>query len=178
MDMILCMDKSEAGEWEIGKLLRQYREARALGLNQAAQYAGISKSYLSGLETGANRPNWELLAGLSKLYRVPSDMLLGIDPVPLSPFVVQIADLVDEVSANGQAELLEIIRVVAAADKERQRLTQENRLFLDIVEGAGEQAVDMLIDVLRSTRDSGTRRGLLADWAARNLPERNKTGEP
>lgn len=177
MAMILLMDKNEE-EWEIGKLLRQYREARALGLNQAAQYAGISKSYLSGLETGTNRPNWELLAGLSKLYKVPVDVLLGIDPAPVSPFVMEIAGIVDDVSENGQAELLDLIRVVADADRERQRLMQENRLFLDIVEGAGEQAVDALIDVLRSTDDPGIRRDRLADWATRNLPQRNQAGEP
>jgi transcriptional regulator with XRE-family HTH domain len=70
--------------WEIGLRLRQQREKANLKIGQVAEYENISAPYISQLETGVNKPNWDLLARLARRYHTSADYILGLtdDPRP------------------------------------------------------------------------------------------------
>ncbi|WP_421742349.1 helix-turn-helix domain-containing protein [Cellulomonas sp.] len=61
----------------VGPRLRAVRQQRGLTLAQVAEATTISVSTLSRLESGARRPQLELLVPLAGLYRVPLDELVG-----------------------------------------------------------------------------------------------------
>jgi len=69
--------------WEIGERLRETREAAEITIGQVVEYEGISKSYISQLESGRNTPNWDLLARLARRYKVSADYILGLIDKPL-----------------------------------------------------------------------------------------------
>lgn len=50
-----------------------------MGINvkDAAESLNVSKSYVSMLESGDSKPNWELLARIADLYGTSADYLLG-----------------------------------------------------------------------------------------------------
>jgi transcriptional regulator with XRE-family HTH domain len=59
-------------------LLIDYRKVSRLTLDQAARKAGISKTYLHELETGAsNDPSFAIAVKLSRLYGISLDVLAG-----------------------------------------------------------------------------------------------------
>lgn len=135
-----------------------------------------------------------MAAQLAHAYSTSADYLLGLsdDPRPVvhgndwPPVADAVIRLLSELSPRAQDGAAAILTAYVdqerkraeEADKDRQQRMQENRLFLDIVEGAGEQAVDALIDVLRATRDQTARKRLLTEWAERNLPAHNQSSEP
>nr|WP_211207250.1 helix-turn-helix transcriptional regulator [Stackebrandtia nassauensis] len=61
----------------VGPRLRELRRQRNVTLARLAEATGISESTLSRLESGARRPNLELLLPLAKVYGVPLDELVG-----------------------------------------------------------------------------------------------------
>ncbi|MEV4195068.1 helix-turn-helix domain-containing protein [Streptomyces toxytricini] len=65
----------------VGPRLRALRKSRGITLTALADTTGISVSTLSRLESGARRPNLELLLPLARAYRVPLDELVGAPPV-------------------------------------------------------------------------------------------------
>ncbi|GAA1563770.1 MULTISPECIES: helix-turn-helix domain-containing protein [Streptomyces] len=65
----------------VGPRLRALRKGRGITLTALADTTGISVSTLSRLESGARRPNLELLLPLARAYRVPLDELVGAPPV-------------------------------------------------------------------------------------------------
>ncbi|AXE24393.1 XRE family transcriptional regulator [Streptomyces globosus] len=65
----------------VGPRLRALRKNRGITLTALADTTGISVSTLSRLESGARRPNLELLLPLARAYRVPLDELVGAPPV-------------------------------------------------------------------------------------------------
>ncbi|MFZ5440304.1 MAG: helix-turn-helix domain-containing protein [Myxococcota bacterium] len=62
----------------LGRELRALREARGLGLREAAKKLALSAAYLSSIETGQLKtpPAAAALRGLAKLYEVDADRLL------------------------------------------------------------------------------------------------------
>lgn len=67
----------------VGERLRERRKRAQLTLGQVAEYEGVSKTYLSSLERGANDPNtWYLLARLAQRYHTTTDYLLGLEAPP------------------------------------------------------------------------------------------------
>lgn len=64
-----------------GARLKALRTKKNLTLDQLADQAGLSKSYLWELENkDPPRPSGEKLAGLAKVLEVTVDYLLGTDP--------------------------------------------------------------------------------------------------
>ena len=61
----------------IGERLREYRIYRGLTQAEVAARLGISAQALSSWEKDRNRPNPEDLVGLSKIYEISIDSLLG-----------------------------------------------------------------------------------------------------
>ena len=71
---------------EIGKRLKEAREARNLSLRKAAEMIGVSHTYLDTLEKGRDprtgnpvNPSAETLVQISKGYGIPIDELLPLD---------------------------------------------------------------------------------------------------
>ena len=64
----------------VGPRLRALRRQRAVTLADLAEATGISVSTLSRLESGARRPNLELLLPLAKAHGVTLDELVGAPP--------------------------------------------------------------------------------------------------
>jgi transcriptional regulator with XRE-family HTH domain len=65
----------------VGARIRALRNQKKLTLDQLADQAGLSKSYLWELENkNPPRPSGEKLAGIAKSLEVTVDYLLGSDP--------------------------------------------------------------------------------------------------
>lgn len=57
--------------------LKELRETKGLEQKQLAQVLHISKSAVSGWETGRNQPNYDMLITLARFFDVSVDYLLG-----------------------------------------------------------------------------------------------------
>ncbi|WP_153396811.1 helix-turn-helix domain-containing protein [Ornithinicoccus halotolerans] len=60
---------------DLGRYLREQREAAQLSLRQAAQAAGISNPYLSQIERGLRRPSADILQQIAKGLRISAEQL-------------------------------------------------------------------------------------------------------
>lgn len=58
--------------------LRELRKASGMNASAAAKHLGVSAAHYSKLETGETLPSVELLIGISELYNVSLDYLLGL----------------------------------------------------------------------------------------------------
>ena len=62
--------------YEIGKRIRNYREASGISQIQLAEKLGISNSRVSNWEQGINRPDADILAEIFRVLEVsPSELL-------------------------------------------------------------------------------------------------------
>jgi|SRR5881392_1690589 len=71
----------------VGREVRAQREARGLSLNLAAERAGISKTILATIESGAGNPSLETLGRIASALDVPVATLLGHDEVLVSRLI-------------------------------------------------------------------------------------------
>ncbi|SMQ75782.1 Transcriptional regulator, contains XRE-family HTH domain [Bacillus sp. OV166] len=63
---------------EIGAYIKKIRESKNLGVNQLAQYAGVSAAQISRIENGKREnPKPETLAKLAKALKVDYDELMS-----------------------------------------------------------------------------------------------------
>ena len=74
-----------------GLKVRQFREARKLGLKEAAQKAGMSPSYLNEIEKGKKYPKADKIVNLAAAFGVSYDTLVSLkldrDLNPLAPLL-------------------------------------------------------------------------------------------
>lgn len=61
-----------------GKRFQLYRRRRQLTQKEAAEELGIKPYQLANYESNRSEPNIKVLIGMSKLYRVSVDQLLGV----------------------------------------------------------------------------------------------------
>lgn len=92
--------------------MRKSRKRKGFSVTSAAGQLNISKSYISMLESGDNKPNWQLLANLAQLYQVSADYLLGIVDDP-------------EGRRELSPEVLEILRFWRMLDADQRRLVMD-----------------------------------------------------
>lgn len=72
----LCQHRRMRGKTLLSDRVRGLREDRApLTVEVAADAIGISRSYLSGIETGADNPGRETLIAIANYYKVSVDWL-------------------------------------------------------------------------------------------------------
>lgn len=106
-------------DMSVGERLRQQRKRAQLSLGQVAEYEGVSKTYLSSLERGANDPNvWHLLVRLARRYHTSADYLLGLNdsPPPTAedqPLHTEIRQLWDELDDEQRRLVLDTMRMLA-----------------------------------------------------------------
>jgi transcriptional regulator with XRE-family HTH domain len=102
----------EAAPATVGSRIRQYRHDRGLSLNQLAAMSGISKGYLSTLETAGtadpkHRPSGETLYAIAEALGVTMSDLLGrkliVQPdTQIEPSLREFADSADLTEADVQ----------------------------------------------------------------------------
>jgi transcriptional regulator with XRE-family HTH domain len=66
-----------AGLSTVGHRLRTLRTGRDLTQDAVAQAVGVTRAYLSGLETGADMPGRDLVDKLARYYGISLDWLLN-----------------------------------------------------------------------------------------------------
>lgn len=65
------MARGRGGNSMIGRVIRMYRKRKGYSINQLADIAGVSKSYLSKIERGVHRnPSVEFLKKISRALKV------------------------------------------------------------------------------------------------------------
>lgn len=102
----------------VGAQLRALREARGLGLGWLATDAGLSKAYLSEIETGAGNPTLDALSRVAEALSVPLGQLFGVEATPVpspAPLSAGLRQLVRERKARGKPLAPEAVAWLAAA---------------------------------------------------------------
>ena len=64
----------------IGRRFRNYRQKKNLTQAEAAKVMGIKSYQLANYESNRSEPNIQTLKGMSKLYNVSIDLMLGNTP--------------------------------------------------------------------------------------------------
>lgn len=86
------MARKLLGPQPMSRLLREYREDIELSLEDVADAVGVSKVYLSQLESGTKiRPSFQVIASMMRIYGAPMETLLKRGPAK--------PDLVDRLCA-------------------------------------------------------------------------------
>jgi transcriptional regulator with XRE-family HTH domain len=85
-------DELPALTMRVARTLRSHREARGLSITQTAARAGLSKTILATIETGAGNPSLETLWRIARALDVTLGTLLGDDDDPLRTRVIRYAD--------------------------------------------------------------------------------------
>jgi transcriptional regulator with XRE-family HTH domain len=60
---------------DVGKFIREQRNAVGMSLRKLAEAAGVSNPYLSQIERGLRRPSAEILSGIAKALRISAETL-------------------------------------------------------------------------------------------------------
>ena len=61
---------------DVGKRIKQYREAAGLKQDELAKQVGLSITYMSALERGVKQPKFETFIRIVNTLKIPSDYLL------------------------------------------------------------------------------------------------------
>lgn len=64
---------------DFGNRLKSLRIQHNMTQAQLAQKIGLTKSVISAYETGLRLPSYDVLIHISKIFKVSTDYLLGID---------------------------------------------------------------------------------------------------
>ena len=74
--------------------IKALRENMDLTQSQYAEVLGVSRSTVKGWETGANKPEADMLEKMADLHHVPIDFIFGRDSLKY----LYVADLPEEIS--------------------------------------------------------------------------------
>lgn len=66
---------------DFGNNLKTLRLQNGLTQAQVAQKLGVTKSVISAYETGLRLPSYDILINISKIFRVSTDYLLGLENI-------------------------------------------------------------------------------------------------
>lgn len=64
---------------DFGNTLKTLRLKEKMTQAQLAQKLGVTKSVISAYETGLRLPSYDILIHISKIYKVSTDYLLGVE---------------------------------------------------------------------------------------------------
>ena len=63
----------------VGSRLRELRESKKLSQEQLAKIIGVAQNTISAYESDMRQPSYDVLASLSRLFRVSADYFLGFN---------------------------------------------------------------------------------------------------
>lgn len=66
----------------LGERLRELRKSKKLTAKQLGEKFNLAESTISGYETGARKPDIELVRSFAKFFGVTTDYLLGVSNTP------------------------------------------------------------------------------------------------
>ncbi len=64
---------------DFGIKIRELRKKKGLTQQQLAECVGVTKAMVSAYETGMRYPSYDILIKFTRIFRVTSDYLLGIN---------------------------------------------------------------------------------------------------
>ena len=64
-------------KWAFGKILREFREQKALSQEKLAEAAGLDRSFISLVERGVQSPNVVILLKIAQVLQVPAAELIA-----------------------------------------------------------------------------------------------------
>ncbi|MGN0135390.1 helix-turn-helix domain-containing protein [Anaerotignum sp.] len=64
---------------DFGNTLKTLRIQHKLTQAQLAQKLGVTKSVISAYETGIRMPSYDILIAISRIFKVTTDYLLGVE---------------------------------------------------------------------------------------------------
>lgn len=124
--------------------LKQFRTARGLTLEQLAEVSGLSKGFLSQLETGARQPSTDTLRTLSQVLGVAeADMIAATgfaEPAPKDTFARRALSALDTATPSTEPDFKlgtdgKHVQIIATVDKDGLdkliRQLEAMRLFLN-----------------------------------------------
>lgn len=89
---------------DMGYRIKMLRISNGYTQQQLADRLNVTKSIISAYETGQRSPSYEVLIGLSTIFKVSTDYLLGIE----NEQVIDISGL----SKEQQAALINLVRTM------------------------------------------------------------------
>lgn len=88
-----------------GKKIKSLRLERNITQKQLADMAGVAVSAISSYESGNRYPSYDVLISLSRIFRVSTDYLLGLDKMK----TVDVSGL-DEREINVIMQMIDLLR--------------------------------------------------------------------
>lgn len=64
---------------DFGNRLKTLRKQNNLTQEQLSQRLGLTKSVISAYETGSRMPSYDILIAISRIFKVTTDYLLGVE---------------------------------------------------------------------------------------------------
>jgi transcriptional regulator with XRE-family HTH domain len=129
----------------VGGRLRSLRRERGWRLEDLAERTGLSKAYLSRLESGERQPSLTALFGVARAYRVSFSALFEPEPEAPSSVVVRAEDgpiqrgnglLYSKLSNGNMTFNLRPLRIVVPAERAGETLYQhEGEQWLYVLSG-------------------------------------------
>lgn len=89
---------------DFGNRLKTLRQQHNLTQAQLAEKLGLTKSVISAYETGLRMPSYDVLISISRIFRVTTDYLLGLE----KKYEIDLSGLTDEEIAA----LLQLIKAM------------------------------------------------------------------
>ena len=130
---------------KIGARMRKLREERGWRLEDLSRRTGLSKAYLSRLESGERQPSLGALFGVAGAYGIPFSSLFESQPEAENLVIVRAAEgetqrgngiFYTRLSEGGWAFNLQPLRVVVPADREGEAIYQhEGEQWLFVLSG-------------------------------------------
>ena len=65
--------------WDMGEKIKKLRTSKGYTQQQLAERLNVTKSLISAYENGQRSPSYEVLIGISSIFKVSTDYLLGVD---------------------------------------------------------------------------------------------------
>ncbi len=65
--------------WDMGERIKKLRTSKGYTQQQLAKRLNVTKSLISAYENGQRAPSYEVLIGISSIFKVSTDYLLGVD---------------------------------------------------------------------------------------------------
>jgi len=153
----------------IGRRLKQQREAAGLDIKEVAHRVGKSYQYVWKIEEGVNEPpTWELLAKLARLYNCSVDSLLAIESevqINYDEIVRDLLVIIRRLPKYRQRDLIALAEALEARSKKDN--TEIENAVLQAIDSVGgievERLVLQLLDSLNASGDDNSSSGGLIE---------------